>query len=74
LSERLRARSNFDDSKESIEKRITTFNEQTKPIMNKYKKQLNNLNGDKSIEEVNADIKVIFAEFGIKECPKEHLQ
>ena len=73
LSERLKARSNFDDSKDSIEKRLNTFAEKTKPIMNKYKKQLNNLNGDKSIEEVNADIKTIFADLGIKECPKEHL-
>ena len=72
LSERLRARSNFDDSKDSIDKRLATFAEKTKPIMNKYKKQLNNLNGDKSVEEVNADIKTIFAEFGIKECPKDN--
>ena len=73
LSERLKARSNFDDSKDSIDKRLATFAEKTKPIMNKYKKQLNNLNGDKSVEEVNADIKTIFAEFGIKECPKDNL-
>jgi len=69
LGERLKARSNFDDSKDSIEKRLSTFAEKTKPIMNKYKTQLNIVNGDQGIEEVNAEIKTIFGKYDIKECP-----
>lgn len=74
LGERLKARSNFDDSKESIEKRLATFAEKTKPIMNKYKKQLNVINADKSIEDVYTDIKGVFDKYEIKACPpKDYL-
>lgn len=73
LGERLKGRGNFDDSKDSIEKRLATFTNKTKPIMNKYKKQLHVINGDRSIDEVYTEIKSIFAKFEIKECPKDYL-
>jgi len=74
LGERLRNRSNFDDSKDSIEKRLKTFEEKTKPIMTKYKKLLYPINGDQGIEEVNAEIKTIFSKHEFKECPNNHLE
>jgi adenylate kinase family enzyme len=73
LGERLKNRSNFDDSKDSIAKRLSTFAEKTKPIMNKYKNQLYAINGDQGMEEVNAEIKTIFSKHQFKECPKNYL-
>ena len=74
LGERLKKRSNFDDSKDSIEKRLATFEEKTKPIMNKYKEILCPINGDQGIEEVNAEIKTIFSKHQFKECPNNFLE
>ena len=74
LTERLKNRSNFDDSKNSISNRLATFSEKTKPIINRYKKQSNVINSNRDVEEVYNDIKSIFAKFEIKEVPNDHLK
>ena len=38
LKERLAKRSNFDDQPDAIEKRIATWNNQTKPVLKEYAK------------------------------------
>ncbi|CAB4069467.1 adk [Lepeophtheirus salmonis] len=38
LRGRLKARGNFDDTDESIKKRIATFNDETRPILSKFNK------------------------------------
>ena len=74
LCERLKGRSNFDDSSDSIKKRLETFTNKTKPIINKYKKQINVINADRSIDDVFKEIKSVFAKFDIKECPNEYIK
>ena len=73
LKERLKTRSNFDDSKDSIDKRLATFSDRTKPIIHRYKKQSKVINADRSVEEVYKEIKSIFAKFELKEVSSDHL-
>ena len=73
LEDRLKNRSNFDDSKESIIKRIATFSDKTKPVINKYKNQSNIINAEKDAEEIYKETKNIFAKFGISTAATDHL-
>ncbi len=45
-----------DDNEESIKKRIKTYHEETKPILNYYKNKLITVNGEQSIEDVSKEI------------------
>ena len=45
LGERLKARGNFDDNAEAISKRITTFNDNTRPVLDKFSKSVKKVGG-----------------------------
>ncbi len=45
----LLARNNFDDTEESIANRLSTFNETTKPVLEKYKDKVRKLPAKKFI-------------------------
>merc|ERR1719150_997878 len=58
LKERLFKRSNFDDQPDAVEKRLDTFNNQTKPVIKEYAKLVVNINGEKTATEIFEEIKV----------------
>merc|ERR1712215_421342 len=49
---RLKARGNFDDQEEAIKKRVATYVEQTKPVIEKYGKTANLVNADQEVQAV----------------------
>ena len=51
---RLMSRGNFDDEEESINKRMKTWNEKTKPVAEKF--MAFNINADRPANEIVADI------------------
>merc|ERR1712045_365069 len=57
LKERLIKRSNFDDQPEAIDKRIETFNIQTKAVAKEYASLVSTINGERSATEIFEDIK-----------------
>jgi len=62
LTERLIGRGNFDDNKGSVEKRLATFEEKTKPLIAKYGDKVKTINVERSKDDVFADVlKVIEA-------------
>merc|ERR1711936_394537 len=56
MEERLLARGNFDDTKEAIMKRCATFQNQTRPVLEKYKEKLTKINAGRPSEEVGEDV------------------
>ncbi|KAK2860830.1 hypothetical protein Q7C36_004996 [Tachysurus vachellii] len=64
--ERGKSSGRTDDNKESLEKRIQTYLQSTRPIIDLYEKQgkVRMINASRSVDEVFADVKLIFD----KEC------
>lgn len=62
LRERLLKRANFDDTEESINKRILNYNENTLPILEEMADRVKRVNAERPKDEVFDDIKVIFDE------------
>lgn len=56
LAERLKARGNFDDNEESVAKRIATFNEKTRPLLEKYAKSVKKILAERSAEPIFGDV------------------
>merc|ERR1712130_51090 len=56
MEERLLARGNFDDTREAIAKRCATFQNQTRPVLEKYKEKLIKIDAARPAEEVGEDI------------------
>merc|ERR1712039_175387 len=62
LTERLIGRGNFDDNKGSVEKRLASFEEKTKPVIAKYGDKVKTINVERSKDDIFADVlKVIEA-------------
>ena len=59
LKERLKGRANFDDTEESILKRIATYNANTKPVIAKYGAK--SINAERTPDEIFADVEKLFA-------------
>jgi len=53
---RLLDRGNFDDVDEAIQKRCSNFQNQTRPVLEKYSSKLIRVNADRPADEVTADI------------------
>nr|ACO14812.1 Adenylate kinase isoenzyme 1 [Caligus clemensi] len=62
LRGRLKARGNFDDTDESIKKRIATFNDETRPILSKFSKITKIVNAERKPEQVWEDVNKIILE------------
>ena len=62
-SKRLTSRNNFDDTPDSIKKRIETYNAKTLPIVEKYAGKVKKINAERPKEEIFEDIKKIFDGF-----------
>lgn len=60
LKERLKQRNNFDDTEESINKRIENFNSKTRPILAKFNAKI--VNAERSAVDIFADLEKIIAE------------
>ncbi|KAK3546739.1 hypothetical protein QTP70_033608 [Hemibagrus guttatus] len=60
--ERGKSSGRTDDNKESLEKRIQTYLQSTRPIIEQYEKQgkVRTINASRSISEVFADVKLVF--------------
>eukprot|EP00088_Acartia_fossae_P009055 TRINITY_DN14371_c0_g1_i1.p1 TRINITY_DN14371_c0_g1~~TRINITY_DN14371_c0_g1_i1.p1 ORF type:complete len:189 (-),score=59.51 TRINITY_DN14371_c0_g1_i1:191-757(-) len=56
LKGRLKDRGNFDDRAESIAKRIQLFVEKTRPVIDKYKKIVKQVNAERASKEVFEDV------------------
>merc|ERR1719323_1930830 len=56
MEERLLARGNFDDTREAIAKRCATFQNQTRPVLEKYKEKLIKIDAARPAEEVAEDV------------------
>lgn len=57
LKERLVKRSNFDDQPDAINKRIETFNDQTKGVTKEYASLVSTFNGERTATDIFEDIK-----------------
>merc|ERR1711973_461232 len=55
LKGRLKARANFDDTEDSIAKRLANYNEQTKQVIAK------SINAERTADEIFADVEKLFA-------------
>merc|ERR1712051_553725 len=53
---RLLERANFDDKEDSIIKRCATFQNECRPVLEKYKDKLVKINADQPVEKVAEDI------------------
>eukprot|EP00096_Caligus_rogercresseyi_P010566 TRINITY_DN38_c0_g1_i1.p1 TRINITY_DN38_c0_g1~~TRINITY_DN38_c0_g1_i1.p1 ORF type:complete len:193 (+),score=56.99 TRINITY_DN38_c0_g1_i1:76-654(+) len=62
LRGRLKARGNFDDTDESIKKRIATFNDETRPILSKFNKISKFVNAERKPEEVWEDVNKVIVQ------------
>ncbi|QQP35705.1 Adenylate kinase [Caligus rogercresseyi] len=60
--DRLNKRGNFDDTEDSITKRIANFNFMTRPVLEAYKAKTKTLNGERPAEEISAEIEVLIKE------------
>lgn len=58
LKERLKGRNNFDDTDESIAKRLQTYNERTKGVIDKYGAKI--VNAERAADEIFADVEKLF--------------
>jgi len=56
MIDRLLARGNFDDTKETIEKRCANFQNETRPVLEKFNGLVTRLDANRPAEEVTADI------------------
>jgi len=56
LEGRLKARGNFDDSIDSVTKRINLFTEKTRPVIEKYKKIVKQVNAERDAQVVFEDV------------------
>jgi len=56
MVDRLLKRNNFDDKKEAIEKRCSTFQNETRPVLEKYSSKLIKVDANQSEDEVTASI------------------
>merc|ERR1712126_259403 len=54
MVDRLLKRNNFDDKKEAIEKRCSTFQNETRPVLEKYSSKLIKVDANQSEDEVTA--------------------
>ena len=59
LKERLMSRNNFDDTKESVDKRVANFHAKTMPVVNKYGEKVKIINVERTKEDIFNDIKSI---------------
>ena len=61
LVDRLLARGRADDNEQIIRRRLEVYREQTAPLIDFYRdrQQLKSVNGDRSVEEVTADLKQV---------------
>merc|ERR1712142_880499 len=59
LKGRLKARANFDDTEDSIAKRLANYNENTRPVITKYAAK--SINAERSADEIFADVEKLFA-------------
>jgi len=50
-------RNNFDDTAESIIKRIASYNEKTRPLAQKYKAKV--VNAERTADEIFADVQKV---------------
>jgi adenylate kinase len=57
LQERLKSRNNFDDTEESILKRIENYNQQTKPVADKFKAKI--VNAERTADEIFPDVEAV---------------
>merc|ERR1711962_530740 len=58
LTGRLLARGNFDDTPESVQKRIENYTNNTKPVIEKFKAQI--INVERPADEIFADVEKLF--------------
>jgi len=56
LAERLKTRNNFDDTDDSIAKRIAAYNAQTIPVVEKYGATVKRIQVERTKEEISADV------------------
>jgi len=56
LGERLKARGNFDDKEDSVAKRLATFNEKTRPVVDKYGKAVKRILAEKSAGDIFTEV------------------
>jgi len=56
MIDRLLSRGNFDDNKETIEKRCANFQNQTRPVLEKFNDLVVRLEANRAADEVTADI------------------
>lgn len=57
LQERLKSRNNFDDTEESILKRIDSYNQMTKPVAEKFKAKI--VSAERTADEIFPDVEAI---------------
>merc|ERR1739848_940051 len=57
LQERLKSRNNFDDTEESILKRIDSYNQMTKPVADKFKAKI--VSAERTADEIFPDVEAI---------------
>jgi len=57
LQERLKSRNNFDDTEESILKRIDNYNQQTKPVADKFNAKI--VNAERTADEIFPDVEAV---------------
>ncbi len=62
LKKRLKERGNFDDTEDSIRKRIETFDSKTRPVLDKYSDRVRKVNIERSKDEIFADLVKIMDE------------
>jgi len=57
LKDRLKSRNNFDDTEDSILKRIANYNEKTRPLAQKYKAKV--VNAARNADDIFADVQKV---------------
>ena len=58
LKGRLKGRGNFDDTEDSVKKRLANYTENTKPVIAKFNAQI--INVERQPEEIFADVEKLF--------------
>ena len=59
LKERLLKRNNFDDTDDSIAKRVDSFSRDTLPVVEAFKAQVKKVNAERPKDEIFADVQKI---------------
>lgn len=59
LKDRLKSRNNFDDTEESIKKRVENFGRKTRPVMAKYKAKI--VNAERTPEAIFGDVEKLIS-------------